>query len=76
MSGGWIGPYGVIVSQNINSVVAKDGENTLYKDGTETEVYVTNHPTEQEWLAKYSYISNNMLFYKGPDESHLDSDQE
>ena len=33
----WLGPYDILISNAIDHVPAKDGFNTVYKDGTETK---------------------------------------
>ena len=57
----WIGPYGVLVPQGLKSVVAKDGGNTRYFDGTETEKFVVSLKggpmTKYKYRAKYARIS-------------------
>jgi len=34
----WIGPFGVLVSNKIESVIADDGYNTLFKNGYQTKM--------------------------------------
>ncbi len=54
----WVGPYGVKVPNEVTSVVAADGRNTLYKDGKQTEIYVKNPLTREEYLKRYSFYSD------------------
>ncbi len=49
----WTGPYGVLVPDYLESVVAEDCCNTLYKDGTETKM-VTD---PDKLLSKYEYLA-------------------
>jgi len=52
----WIGPYNIRVSKSIKSVVAEDGYNSLYSDGTETEKYETLNieMTQELYLKMYA----------------------
>jgi hypothetical protein len=62
----WIGPYGVFVPNKYDSVVAADGSNILYKDGSQTLIFVANPLTRLQWLEKYTiekYDGNR--WYKG-----------
>lgn len=34
----WIGPYGILIPDTIKSVIDIDGINTIYKDGSSTEI--------------------------------------
>jgi hypothetical protein len=65
--GYWFGPYNVLVPNTIDKIVAEDGYNTLYKDGTESEIYRQDSLSKDEWLAKYaSYNNQGRLMYTPP----------
>lgn len=55
--GYWVGPYGVLVPNNIGSVVASDGGNTRYKTGGETEMCVYLDPPMNETIYKEKYAT-------------------
>jgi hypothetical protein len=60
----WLGPYETLIHESLDSCVAKDGINVLYKDGCETEVNVSRGLTGDEWLEKYAVEHDNLYFYK------------
>lgn len=53
--GYWNGPYGVLVSNDINSVVADDGYNSQDKYGGVTEMFMKNAPKMNEEIYKQTY---------------------
>lgn len=59
----WIGPYGIRVHKSINSIRSKDGSNTLSKDGGETEMFVLNPISEQEYKMKYTEFVDGYYYY-------------
>ncbi|BCS82815.1 hypothetical protein QLL95_gp0326 [Cotonvirus japonicus] len=62
----WVGPYGVLVPNSIDNVVAEDGYNTLYKDGSETEKFCLNAEPMSSTIyrAKYAiYNETDGLWY-------------
>jgi hypothetical protein len=68
----WKGPYGILVSYDIDSVVAKDGFNTLYKNGEETEMCgeEDEEMTREEYFQKYATLnSDGFYYYKQEDYS-------
>ena len=49
----WVGPYGVLVPDYTDRIVASDGYNTQYKDGSVTERGCLNpKPMNQEIYKK------------------------
>lgn len=64
MPGYWFGPYNVLVPNSVPEVPAADGVNSYYKDGSQTEVHVFRPLPSTEWLAKYSYVQNDLMYYK------------
>lgn len=60
----WSGPFGVLVSNDIHSVVAKDEGNIIYKNGGCTEMYCGPKLSEQEYKNKYcEYNFKDSLWY-------------
>lgn len=61
----WVGPYGVLVSNNIMCVVAQDGYNNMRSDGSETFMYKNNAPlmTEAIYKQKYATYINGKYYY-------------
>lgn len=59
----WVGPYKVLVPNSITSIVAKDGRNTRYKNGSETEMAV-QPITKEKYLATYATKSGKKYYYK------------
>ncbi len=63
----WIGPYDVRIPESINSIKAADGKNTLYKNGSQTELPIYYFPTKDEYLSTYAeYRSDLHYWYKDP----------
>jgi len=54
--GYWIGPHGVLVSNDIDSVITSDGYNTTYKNGGTSEIFRKNprHITAEAYRKKYA----------------------
>lgn len=48
----WIGPYGVFVPNEVETVEAEDGWNSIHSDGWITEADVANPPSREEWLKR------------------------
>ncbi len=70
----WIGPFGVLVANNINSVVAEDGGNTLHKNGSMTKMCCMDRISKETYLEKYATRnkSDNKWYYNDtPSESIL-----
>jgi hypothetical protein len=64
-SGYWIGPYGVLVPNHVESVPAEDGGNTFYKDGSETLMCAMQAgSTKEEWLSNCATCINGQWYYK------------
>jgi len=61
----WIGPYGVRVSNDIQSVVASDGFNTRMKSGDSTEKACRNPPqmNEEIYRSKYAELGTDGFYY-------------
>ena len=62
----WIGPYGMRVPNNVDSVVAADGGNRRYKDGSETEAYFPNSPSKKEYLKKHAELRTDGHYWYKP----------
>jgi len=60
----WDGPYGVKVPMHVKHVVSGDGRNTLYQDGSQTEMYVV-YPkmTEKLYKEKYAVLGHDGYYY-------------
>jgi len=54
----WDGPHGMRVPMNVNQVRAIDGGNTLFQDGSETEMNVPPgfRPTKEAYLEKHAEL--------------------
>jgi len=52
----WAGPHEVLVPNSIKSVVARDGYNTMYKNGMETEKKCYNHISPEAYREKYATL--------------------
>jgi hypothetical protein len=61
--GFWEGPHGVLVSNKTNCIVAKDGLNDLYQDGTETKMYWEDVLTKEEYLQDYAKLGADGFYY-------------
>lgn len=59
----WVGPYGILVPDEIDSIVARDGGNTLYRDSSETKMYVDSPPTEAEYKNLYATKGSHGIWY-------------
>ena len=62
----WEGPYGVLVPLDVKRVVADDGHNTLYQDGSQTERgIIRSEPYgEKEYKEEHAtYNSGNGKWY-------------
>lgn len=59
----WSGPFGILVPNETEKVVAIDGKNTTWKNGF-TSV-IGDHPllTESEYVKKYAIIENEQRYY-------------
>lgn len=51
----WSGPYGVRVPNSVKYVVASDGYNSRYKDGSETEMCMINAPPMNQHIYRQTY---------------------
>ncbi len=60
----WTGPYGIQIPNYIEYITSKDGGNTLYKSGGETEMGCCNPPTEEEYKQKYCKLLNGVYYWK------------
>lgn len=71
----WIGPYGILVSNKIDSIPSIDGCNILFCNGNETEM-VSPHPllTEAEYKQKYAKFNTekNKWYYFESDTNQSD----
>lgn len=60
----WLGPYDIRVPISIKEIVAKDGYNTLYQNGGETQVEINSPITESAYKKKYAiYDANDGYYY-------------
>lgn len=62
----WKGPYGVLVPLNVERIIAGDGFNTRYQDGSETELFlVRDEPYgEKEYKEEHAiYNSEDGKWY-------------
>jgi hypothetical protein len=61
----WIGPYGIIISNDINRVKDPDQCNFILKPGNiRTNAYTTNTPlTKEEYMSKYATLFPNNKYY-------------
>lgn len=61
----WRGPYGVLVYKDDDGIVANDGYNILYKDGSVTEKFMINAPqmNEKIYKQKYATLINGKYYY-------------
>lgn len=62
----WIGPYGVRVPMDIETVCAADGMNMRYKDGCETEIGVPSGASisKEDYLRKYAHLIGGIWWYR------------
>lgn len=61
----WIGPYKMLVSNDILSVPAIDGHNYVYKSGNVTNAKTDNKPMDKiEYRKKYAVFKNGKYYYK------------
>jgi len=63
----WTGPYGVLVPDYFDSVVAEDCCNVLFKDGTETKMVADPNEmlSKDEYLATYTLEKQGKHYYVG-----------
>ena len=52
--GYWVGPYGIRVSNSVGSIKAADGGNTLYRNGNQSEMFVENPISKEEYFKKHT----------------------
>ncbi len=55
----WIGPYGIRVPLDVDSIRDSDGCNHLYQNGCVTEMYNPNPPTKEEYFERYVTLRND-----------------
>ena len=58
----WVGPFEVLVSNNVERVTAHDGRNTLNKDGSMTKMCFPSLDKE-EYLKRYAELRDDGLYY-------------
>jgi len=63
--GYWTGPYGVLVPNDINSVVAEDGYNTTRISGETTEMFMENAPdmNAEIYRSRYCVLKDGNYYY-------------
>jgi hypothetical protein len=59
----WRGPYGIRVPNHIPSIKDSDGCNTLFKNGSATEMYNPNPPTKEQYLSRYAVLQSDGYYY-------------
>lgn len=57
----WTGPYGILVPNEVNYIMAKDGYNTLRCNGGQTEMFMENAPEMNEEIYKKKYATYNSI---------------
>lgn len=55
----WVGPYGILVPNNIFTVYAEDGSNIIGRDGDITEMVSINNVSEEEYKEKYATFDSS-----------------
>jgi hypothetical protein len=60
----WVGPYGVLVPNDILTVMAADGHNRQDKNGIKTEKFVKMHMTEELYKSMYAELRDGFYYYK------------
>lgn len=55
----WIGPFEILVSNDIGEVVDEDGYNSMYSDGSSTEQLMMDSPEMNETIYKHIYAKFN-----------------
>jgi hypothetical protein len=61
----WVGPYGIKVPMNIESIVAEDGRNTLSRDGSQTQMNVIKPISQIEYLRRFAIIVDGQYHWRG-----------
>lgn len=61
--GYWIGPYSVLIPNNIYFVIAEDGISTIDKWGGCTDMYYQKSITKDEYISKYCYMGDDGKYY-------------
>lgn len=56
----WLGPYGILVPNNISEISAGDNRNTMYKGGGTTKMVAD---TEEEYLLEYGIFVNGRHYW-------------
>lgn len=72
--GYWIGPYGVHVSNELNHIVAADGYNILYKDGSVTQRLRADRSTmsQQDYFAHFTVVINGVRWFQQQPQRKVD----
>ena len=60
----WKGPYGCLVPWSFGTCVAQDGRNIKYKDGSETELFIPNPPSKDQWLKIHTSYDGTKYIYQ------------
>lgn len=54
----WLGPYQILVPYEIKSVVAADGSNSININGSQSELFVKNPISKEEYYQKHTEMVN------------------
>ena len=77
MEGFWVGPFGMLVSNDIKHVIAEDGFNLCHKSGGSTELGYDDPFSEEdpspkeypiskdEYLRRYAVLRDGQYWYDG-----------
>lgn len=64
MNSYWLGPYGILVHNSIKSVLAADGINIQYRDGTCTRMCIgTPLMTEERYKEQFAELRDDGHYY-------------
>ena len=71
----WVGLYGIRIPNSIKSVIAEDCCNTLYFDGSGTELFSLNAPlSETEYKNKYAEFNTEDGFWYWKTKDSMEND--
>lgn len=59
----WVGPYGILVSNDIDHIIATDGCNVVDKIGHTTKMRASNPISKKTYIEKYARLSNDGKYY-------------
>ena len=72
--GYWRGPYGICVSNEFEHIVAADGFNIHYKDGSVTQLARADggRMSQQEYFAHHTVVIDGVRWYQGTPRQKAD----